>query len=220
MSDRMLWIGYFLFVVTAVYGVMRYKRLDNAMRIVVILLAITSISELYDFIAVKTKNVFIKDVLSDVYTIIEVVLITSFFLKINNIRNYRRKVVLSTLIWLTLSIVNIAFLQPLNVLNSDILVLESFGIITMSLYSIYRMLKNDMVQNIFLNPYFWMSVIWLVEWSCTFFFWAFLKVFYRNHWPYLYLLLDMNIMINLVANVGIMAVLFYYPKMIKPVENR
>jgi hypothetical protein len=81
-------------------------------------------------------------------------------------------------------------------------------------------LKNDKVNNIFLSPYFWLCVIWLVEWSSTFFFWAFIKILYHSHWQYMNLMLNFNNIINIIVYAGIVTVLLYYPKKSIAIENR
>ena len=85
--------------------------------------------------------------------------------------------------------------------------LESFNIITLSLYAIYCMLKNEGSDNIFRYTHFWIASIWVVYWSITFFFWAFVKILYKSHWQYMNAVLTGQVIVSITTYTAIGIVL-------------
>jgi hypothetical protein len=206
-------IIYYIFLVLGlVIGISRYKELDAAMRIVVLWLFAIAVGELITYLLLKTEQHQIKYVVFHCSSILEIILISTYFFTLLNLSQRLLLMLINGSLWLVLGLLNILFLQPVTEINTNMLMLESFSIITMSLYFIYRMLKNDAVINIFHNPHFWLWVLWLILWSTTFFFWAFIRILYRNHWSHVQIVLNMHSVINLVIYAGITAVLFFYPK--------
>jgi hypothetical protein len=110
---------------------------------------------------------------------------------------------------------NILFFQPLSTLNTNMIMLESLCFVTLSLYFIYRIIKQDLAENILYYPHFWMCIIWLVLWSSSLFFWAFVKVLYRGHWKYIQTAMHCEAIINAIVYTGIGTVLFYADGKIK-----
>jgi hypothetical protein len=200
-------------------GIARYKYIDNAMRVIIVLLLVTSISEILSFVVVQSKEYTIRYMIYHFYGIIQMFLQILFFIYAINNRESKKMIIVNAVACLSICILNIIFFQPINTLNSNILILESLTIITLSLYFIYLIIKKDIVGNIFTHPHFWIAIFFLILWSSTFFFWAFIRILYRSQWQYRDLIMHTHAIVNVFVYAGIAAIFFFYPKM-KKLENR
>ncbi len=212
MNESIFLAGYAVLVASVIIGWARYRYFDKAVQIILLLLSLSLCTEMAAYILVKINHVFVKGVIYHMYSIIEVILITAFFLE--SIKPYQHKIliVISIVFWLCAGLVNIMFFQSLDSLNTKFLMLESFSIITMSLYYIYWLLRNTLVENIFRYPHFWIAVLQLLLWSGTFFFWAFIRVLYSDRWPYIDNVITAHALLLLLTYCGFFFIFFYYPK--------
>jgi hypothetical protein len=208
-----IFIFYYLFLLLGIaIGYSKYKRMDAAIRLLVQWLTIIAIAELATYILKKMENHGQKYVVFHLSSTLEIVLITAYFIKLLRPKNSNILMTLNIVIWPSIALLNALFLQPITELNTNMLMLESFSIITMSLYFIYKVIINNLVENIFQNPHFWISLLWLLLWSTTFFFWALIKILYRAHWRYTESVLTLQGIINLVVYAGITVVILFYSK--------
>jgi hypothetical protein len=201
-------------------GIIRYKRLNTAMRVLAILLCTISFFEMTTYILYKTGHYKIRATVNHISSVAEIILISRYFLELIRPVHYAKLIIASYIIWPVIAMLNAAFLQPVTKLNTNMLVFESFAVITLCLNSIYTTLKKNIDENIFYHPHFWISVLWLLLWSSTFFLFAFLKVLYGNKWPYLDVVLTFQVIVNIIVYSGITAVLFFYPKKTASIEHR
>jgi hypothetical protein len=209
-----LFIFYYLILLTGlIIGIRRYRFLDKGMRTLTILLLSTAVFELATYLSFITVNYALRPPIYHLSSVIEIILVSRYFIEQIKPFHYAKLLIINYCAWPALAVLNACFLQPVTRLNTNFLVLESFSIITMSLYSIYLLLKKNLAGNMFSIPGFWISVLWLILWSSTFFFWAFIKVLYNNGWPYMNAVLAMQSIINIIVYAGIATVLFLYPKM-------
>lgn len=220
--QQVIFIIYYTIIIAAMsIGAINYQRLDKALRIIVLLLVAISISELLSFIAIEFKKYALRYLIYHVYSVIEVFLQTLFFIYAIKPRNIKQCILLSTWMWPAIGLLNMLFLQPWNQLNTNMLMFESFATITMCLYFIYWLVKEDVVKNIFRHSHFIVAILLLLLWSGTFFFWAFVKVLYKHYQSFYYILDYAQNIINIVVYGGIGAVLFFYkPLKLRTVENR
>lgn len=214
--SRGLFIIYCLYVIAviiaAVIGFTRYKKLQPAMRIIAWLLLLTSVSELCSYIATVNEKYELRYTIYHFYNVVEAFVITAYFIYAIRPIYYRKLMIANAILWPSIGIANAVWLQPLHTLNSNMLMLESFSFITMSLYSIYHILRDDTVDNIFNHPHFRIAAIFLISWGSTFFFWAFIKILYRHHWPYMDAAVYMQAIISILVCVGIAITLFISSK--------
>lgn len=213
MQESIFLVYYVCLTAGVVFGLLRLKRYDSAMRIVVLWLCVIAVAELITYLLLKTGRHTAKYLVFHISSVLELILISTYFLKLFCPRRlFMRGIPVNILLWTTAGLLNIRYLQPLSQLNTNILMLESFCFITLSLYAIYNTLKNDLVLNIFKDAHFWVWVLWLILWSATFFFWAFIKILYRSNWAYVDLVMNFQALINLAVYAGLSCILLFYTK--------
>lgn len=213
MQESIFIIYYIFLTFGIIVGIFRFKIFDSAMRIVLLWLLIIAIAELITYTLLKTEQHAQKYLVFHSSSIVELILVSSYFLKIFcQKKHFLKAMICNAILWPTLGILNIIYLQPISQINTNMLMLESLCIITMSLYFIYRVLKNDSVINIFANPHFWIWVLWLILWSTTFFFWAFIRILYRSQWEHVNTIMNLQAFINLIVYTGIAFTLLFYSK--------
>ncbi len=212
MQNAVILLCYMSIVLSAIAGIARYRYMETSLRIITIMLVITSVSELCCSVAGMYQKYFIKLSIYHFYNIIQASLISAYFIYAIAPRRMNSILTISSMLWIAAGIANLLFLQPLGTLNSNMLVLESFGFVTMSLYFIYYILKNDLAGNIFRFVHFRMAFILLVYWSSTLFFWAFVKIFWYDHWQHILTLMYIQSVIEIIVYTGIAATLYYSGK--------
>ncbi len=191
-------------------GAVRYKQYSTAMKIIVWGLIVTSISETACYIAVNAHKYALRYTFYHFYDIIESVLTTSYFIFAFNPVNTRKFLVINVILWPVLGVLNILFFQPLGTMNTNMLMLESLTFVSLSLFLIYMTIKQNKVENIFKYPHFWMAVLFLISWSTTFFFWAFLHSLYIDKWKYRIVATYLQTIIEGLFYLGTAATLYLY----------
>lgn len=207
-------------LISAVVGVWRYKSLENSLKILVVLLVVTSVSEVSCFIATINKNYYLKLSIYHFFSVIQASLITAYFVYATGFKKPVAIITASAVFWLLAGVGNAVFLQPLGTLNSHMLMLESLAIITFSLYLIYSTLKNDWVENIFRFVHFRIAVLQLVFWGVTFFFWGFVAILWKNKWQHATGLMYAQTVIEFLVYSGIAISLYQVNKKPIPHEAR
>ena len=194
----------------AVIGITRYKYLDNAMRMMVVLQILSACCELASYIAVAHRKYAARYTIYHFYTVFQAFLFTAYFIYAIKPYRYQRMVWASAMFWLVIGVLNVLFLQPLNTLNSNMMMTECFCFTTLSLYYIYHLLEDDTIIDIFAYPHFWMAFIILVAWGSTLFFWAFIELLYQIHWSHIVAVLYIQVLSNILTYFSMAAVLLFY----------
>jgi hypothetical protein len=200
MNENLFLSGYAVLLLSVIIGAINYRRFNKSVRIVLLLLAMGLCSEMLAYVAVLKGKIIIKDITYHIYSIVEIILIGMFFIEAVKPYHHRKLKIVNLIVWPAMGIANIVFLQPVKSLNTNFLMLESFCIITMSLYFIYWSLKKNDKNNLFRSPGFLIALLWLVYWSGTFFFWAFIKILNGDKWPYIN---------EAIAALGILVIITY-----------
>ena len=191
-------------------GLIHYKKMDKPTRIMVWYVTITLISE---SIATYAAFVFKNNLpVFHVYNVVQFLLLSLYF----NYSVDKQRIAKGWIIGLSgiiLSVVNSVYFQhPTKELNTNFVIVESFLIIGMSLFSFYRLLASDVIY-IHLSPKFWFSAILLVFWSFTFFYWLVGVIIYKSL-PNMAFWLDTMIwFINIICYSAFAAVFLSYNKM-------
>jgi hypothetical protein len=211
MTSRLLFNIYLIVLtITIIVGFIRYKRFDSATKCFLLLLCVTTISE---FLCLyRIEHQLGKAPVYHVYTIFEIILTTAYFLKTIKSYHFFRVMLISSIIWPTLGIINAIYLQPLNKFNSNILMLESICIIAMSLFSLYKILLNDTLHNVLKHPHFWIWSMQLFYWSSSFFFWGYYEVLMQRGWALMPSFAKAQAIINILVYFGIGLTFLFYPK--------
>ncbi len=193
-------------------GIMRFNKVDSSMRIVVWYLMMQLVSEIGLVVTAESGQWALRAVILNVYVIIEVCLVSSYYVIALKPYHPEKKIITGWLFWSVLGMLNMVFLQKPTTLNSNFLQIAALGVMTMSLYYIYQLVKSCPNENIFKLPHFRIAFIWLVMWCSTLFFWAFIKVLYDHHWVYTTAAMYSQVILNCILVGAIGHVLFYYPK--------
>jgi hypothetical protein len=180
---------------------------------------VTTVSEICSYLLTFNNLYRVRYALYHGYNVAQAVIISSYYIALVAVNNKRKLFVWSTIIWLLTGLLNMLFLQPLNSLNNNILMIESFSFITMSLFVVYRRLRDSRSNHIFRDSHFQIAGVFLILWSSSYFFWAFVKILYGARWPYMKTVMHVMEIINIGVYSGFGLILFFYPKN-KPIENR
>lgn len=203
---------YILLLVTTTIGLLRYRQVDRATQAIVMVLGLTTVSEGLSYLAVQLGAYGIRYTIYHVYNVLQALLLTRFFIYALRPRHSRSLLLAAYVTWPLLGLLNALFLQPCDKLNTNILLLETFCLATLSLYYIYTVVRSDIATNIFRHPHFQLAIICLISWSGTFFFWAFIGILYHEQWPYTDLVMYSHALLNILTYAAIAAVIWYYPK--------
>jgi len=117
------------------------------------------------------------------------------------------------LVYFILAFLNEIFFQHINNLNSNFIIFESFIVVSMSLYALYRILINDEIQAVVRYPHFWVWTSLLFYFSCSFFFWPCIKILYKQKSHYYGFIVSLQVIMNMVAYAGIGLTFIFFPKL-------
>ncbi len=207
---------YYISVLTAfTVGVANYKQLSTSLRFIVVLLFITCISEIASYLSYMNGRYELRGAIHHIYNTIQAILLTAYFVFAIKPHRPTRYIIAGIVFWPLAAILNIALLQPLKGVNSNMLMLESIAFIAMSLYTIYTLFMKDKTGSLLRHSDLRIAVICLFMWSATQFFWATIKILFSNHWRYTNTIMDAHAVLSLLCYLAIAMVLYTHPKMKK-----
>lgn len=209
MENGVLYVYYFSIILAAVIGILRYESSDRGVRILTILFIVTVISEVLCYISLIQGHYKTRYSLFHFYSIFQGGLLSGYFLEVTKPYHHGKYLIATILFWPLIGVLNIIYLQPLDALNSNMLLTESLVFITLSLLFIYKSLKGDGVT---ITSHFIISLTMLVFWSSTLLFWATIKILYRNHWKYTDQIMYAQAIVNIIAYLSIALTIFYHTK--------
>lgn len=212
MQTIILSVYYTILLLASIIGATRYRRLDNALRFIAIFLGLTLVSESASYVLVELKEFGVRNAFFHIYSILQLLLVSLFFIFTIKPYHYRKLAAATILLCPLIGILNIVFFQPIDKLDTNMLMFESFIINTMSLYLLYRQVKSKKAQNIFKYPHLRIALLLLLQWSSTFFFWALVPVLDDSNWEYLKLATYIHAIINILVYSGIALVLYTQSK--------
>ncbi len=201
-------VYYAILLLATIIGITRNRRLDTALRFIVILLILTVISESASYILVEFKEYGIRYGVFHIYSVLQLILVSLYFIYAIKPYHYRKLVLVACILCPLIGILNIIYLQPIDKLNNYMLMVESLAINTMSLYYVYWLIKRHITQNLFKLSHFQITLSLLTLWSSTFFFWALVPVLDDSNWEYLKLATYIHAIINILVYSGIALVLY------------
>lgn len=205
-SDFLLWP-------IAAIAVSRYNILDQAAKIICCLTVLTCFTET---IALYYSHFYHFNMpVYAVFNIIQMALICVYFNYSIDIFYKKNLGYHFACISIILGILNLIYLQPINSFNSYYLVFESLGIISMSLFSFFRLLLMHEQLRIKYYIHFWIPVCFVFFWSVTFLSWSlhdYIVLFHAS--PLNILILEaLTVIAEIITYSAIGFLFYYYPKM-------
>ncbi|XZF13922.1 hypothetical protein ACTHGU_19230 [Chitinophagaceae bacterium MMS25-I14] len=112
-----------------------------------------------------------------------------------------------------IGILNIIFLQPVYTLNSYFLFFEGIFIISMALFSFFRLLLMQDELKLHTYHHFWFAVILSFFWSITFLNWGMYDYFLQKMPSFNWIINRSILVVNIITYLSFAFVFLYYPKM-------
>lgn len=205
-----LYYVYLLILGLSVIASLRcFNKIDNPSKLISILLFFAFATEITALLLVNVIKV--KNPAYHIYSIVELFLTTVYFLKTIKPRNIKTMLILAALICPAIGLLNMRF-QSIKTINSYMLIFECFTIICMSIYALYRILLDETVLDTFKYPHFWFWASFLLYWSGSFFYWAFLISIVQSHSKFGEWVSIWQVVINIILYLGIGVTFLLYPK--------
>ena len=172
-SDGLFFIYLGVILLAIASGLYKLKLIDSASKILLLLLCLTLASEISSHWAalVFKNNMFVYHVFAP----IQLIVVGMYFDNILEGFKKKRKATIIGIIASFAAVLNTVFFQPLQILNSNFLLLEGLIIMALALYTFQLILANESI-NIFQYRHFWMIVILIFFWSVTYTTWALYSV--------------------------------------------
>ena len=197
-----------ILTISILVGLYRFSLASTSIKIVVILLIITVISE--GITRYMSKLGMNRNPIYHFYSIISFFVTAMYFVRIFKLKKEAGYIALLTIILPVIGLINCMFLQPITVFNSNILILKSLTIIALSLYSLFRILLDDSIHDVYTYCHFWLSGLFLLLYSGSFFFWATFNVLKQSN--YLWRIQYVQAVYNALIYAGLGTILYLYPR--------
>jgi len=200
-----------LLFIVAVIALARYKVLDQASKVFCLLIVITSFTEciaLYcsHFLHNNTQVYAIFNILQMVLTCLYFNYSIDVFYKWNLGYHFAALSIIA-------GVLNLIYLQPINTFSSYYLVFECLGVISMSLFSFFRLLLMHEQLRIKYYFHFWLPTCLIFFWSVTFFCWSLHDYLDHSGITNSWLLYLVIITTDILTYSSIGFLFLYYPKM-------
>ncbi len=162
---------FFLVVIffSSVAALWQWRKISYAEKLLAILLVLSLATEVICYV-LNERRISVAPV-HYWFSIGEIVLTTLFFIEVNKMKSKRLWIIVTTAIWLLIGLINISR-NSHDHLNTNFLLLESFCIIIMSLYTLFNFLKSETEVQILRNTSFLFVCTQLLLWSGSFLFWG------------------------------------------------
>lgn len=211
------YIFYVVIVTSLLLGLYRFKSMDKASKVFVVLLSITVLCELSAYYgSVKYHN---NMPIYAIYSIVEFFMISIYFNQVIDVFRKQNIGYYIAMAGVILGVFNLIFFQGIYTLNSYFLIFEGICIIGMSLFSFFRLLLVNDQLKLYRYPHFWFATILAFFWSVTFLNWT-LYDYLLIHFNSITWIVNLSIVIvNLVTYSAISCVFILYPKMQKTYER-
>lgn len=159
------------------FGVWHFRRLGSSLKILAMLIGVTLISETIAGLAgwYFRNNM----VVYHIYTPVHLALTALYFNYYLDIFRKRHIGYWIAAVGVLVEILNTVFYQPFDSMNSNSIMFSAVCIIGMSLYAYSRFFYDEAVGNVFKNPHFWISFLFILFWSSTFLILAFSQYYPR-----------------------------------------
>jgi hypothetical protein len=170
-----LYIDLSIVALSIIAGTYRYRRLDIAGKLILLLLCAIFIDEIVAHIyAVKYHN---NMQVYNVYSIVEFSIMSLYFNYSIDFFRQKKLGYYIVAIGLVFAIINYCFIQNINTFNSYYMFFEGFAIVTLALIAFYRLLMYNEDFKLSAYYHFWFTAVFLFFWSITFLSWGMFPLF-------------------------------------------
>lgn len=203
----------FILVVAVMTGFARLKHFDMGTRILYCMVVVDMASEtigLYTALKYHTNAI-----VYNISSVLDFFLLSMYFNDVIDVF-YKRKIGwyiagASVLLWM----LNLIFLQPIDVFGTNFLFVEGFVIIAVSLFGFFRLLLHHDQLRLFRYHHFWFIAMVLLYWSLTFLNFGFYSLITIKVIKRAWVMISIIWMANVLLYLGIAIVFLLYPKMQK-----
>lgn len=216
MSVQRTYYAYLIvLIIISVLAVITFKKNSFLGKGVVLLLVATAVTELVSRITFAFDLG--KSPAYHFFNVIELQVVSVFFFRGVLPRYFRSASAIAAVVYAILAVLNCVFLQPIKVLNSNFIELESFLIIAMSIYSLYRIFIDDDIKRVTYYQRFWVWTCLFMYATSTFLFWPSIKFIYREKLPFYNAVVCGQIIVNIICYLGLGLTLIFHRKLQKDV---
>jgi len=147
-----------------------------------------------------------------IYNALELTFTSVYFVRFVNSGNWLKIGIGLGLCWMTLALLNLFLFQSGNRLNSYFLILESFTVIALAIYALFRLFLDDFMKSLWSNLDFWIWALQLFFWSSTLFYWAFIELIPNTKVTYYDAINHFQAMANIIFYIGLSYVFVRYKR--------
>lgn len=203
-------------LLVSVFAVFNFRKMELASRIICVLIWIASITEVLAWYTAKHFHNNLP--VYNIFSYLELTLVCLYFNY--SIDTFRKRFIgyYIALAGILLGLLNTIFFQPLTTLNSNFIFVECLCIVSMSLYSFYRLLlvsNNLYLQN---NTHFWVPCVLIFYWCTTLFSWGMYDFFAGLLQEKTAILNICLLMVNIITYLAY-ATIFFLPSKIKNINE-
>lgn len=208
-QEKLFYIYLIILFITTGVSLTKWSKFGKSIQVISILLLSAFFTEIIGIILASYNLP--KSPVYHVYSTVEIFLTSLFFIRTVYRRKLKFLVGLIAVISVFLTMLNLIF-QKITDFNSNMLVFESFIIIMMSLYSLYKMLVNDHLDDVIRYPNFWIWTLFLLYWTGSLFYFFLIHQTVITNSKYYFLFSYWQILINIILYLGIGVALILCPK--------
>lgn len=210
-GDYQYYVAIPLFLLTLGIGLYNFPILDKGGKIICLLLFTEIINESIAWYSAKKFHTNIP--VYNIYSLIEFSITCWYFNNVIDTFKKRKIGFYICLLGVGLGILDILFLEHINVLNSYFLFLEGFLIIGMCLFAFFRLLLKHDELKLYRYSHFWLISIFLFFWCITYLSWGLYNIIGKNFAEYIPIISFSIWLVNVITYGGIGCIFFLYSKM-------
>jgi len=201
----------FLTLLPVLAGLFRYKKLDKATKVLLLMLLLSFAGELTAFISAKVYHT--NNMVYNISNIFGLIITTIYFNYAINFLKERKLGYYINAVSVMIAVITFVLSNRGKEMNNYFMVYEGLAVICMSLVYLVQLYKTDPFIKYPYTPHFWFSLLFIFFWTLTLLNWTlydYLSVIIK---PYKYLLDLFIIIVASLTYFGFSIVLFFYPKM-------
>lgn len=190
-------ISTFSFLIPFILGLIYYRKLKAAERVILIILLIVFVTEIINSItASKGIN---NLIVGRIYSLFEFYLLLYFYTLFFQTNSFRKLSWILALIFPVLALLDYLKLNGESKSDSFAATSEGLIFISFSLAAFYRIMKYVLYDDILNAPFFWINTAYLTYFAGTLFMFAFFNMILKNQEQYLYQVYLINVAMNFIC---------------------